>query len=198
MLLNPICNPCFLSISSTNALKIPVGTTLQRPASPQAGMIRYNTLNNNYEGYDGTYWRVLNGLYDVAQTTYIIPESSPGANDQTFYFYINNAQVADLNSSRFNIPGLQVQNTVISNNIISTNSLNTDLTFSTSGTGSVIVENFQINGNVITNTVPNSITTFTQSGTGDRTNPSNPSSHVGHTPSISWGFNLWRGPELSG
>lgn len=37
-------------------LKLPVGNTAQRPASPQTGMIRFNTETNKTEGYDGLTW----------------------------------------------------------------------------------------------------------------------------------------------
>jgi hypothetical protein len=33
-----------------------VGTTAQRPATPVAGMIRYNTTTSKHEGYDGAVW----------------------------------------------------------------------------------------------------------------------------------------------
>lgn len=50
------------TINSTGFLKIPAGTTAQRPASPLAGMMRFNTDWSFQEYYDGTYWRqVLNG-----------------------------------------------------------------------------------------------------------------------------------------
>ena len=152
-----------VNISSTGSLQLPSGTSLQRPTAV-AGMIRYNTDNHNYEGYNGSNWIVLNGLYDVAQTTYITPELTPGAGDQTFRFYIGNTQVADLNSTRFNVNGVTVGNTYISNNVIGTTS-NTDLTINSSS-GNINIEYFRINGSSITNTVSNSITTISQSGTG--------------------------------
>ena len=36
---------------NTGAWIIPVGTTAERPASPTAGMIRYNTTTSQLEGY---------------------------------------------------------------------------------------------------------------------------------------------------
>lgn len=42
-------------------VSVAVGTTAQRPASPKQGAIRYNTTNNQYEGYDGTTWGQLGG-----------------------------------------------------------------------------------------------------------------------------------------
>ena len=48
------------SFNGTGALKIPVGTTLQQP-TPVTGQIRYNTTNNQYEGYGASAWGSLGG-----------------------------------------------------------------------------------------------------------------------------------------
>ena len=39
-----------------NHMDIPAGNTAQRPSTPQAGMMRFNTTTNVLEGYDGTDW----------------------------------------------------------------------------------------------------------------------------------------------
>ena len=44
---------------STGSVKIPSGTTAQRPSSPVNGMIRYNTSNNVMEGYANNTWVVF-------------------------------------------------------------------------------------------------------------------------------------------
>lgn len=49
-----------VTFSGTGFLDIPVGTTAQRPASPSAGMIRYNTTLSSFEGY-GTAWGAIGG-----------------------------------------------------------------------------------------------------------------------------------------
>jgi hypothetical protein len=41
-----------LDVNTTAAIKLPVGTTAERPASPSNGMIRYNSTNGNPEWYD--------------------------------------------------------------------------------------------------------------------------------------------------
>jgi len=47
----------------STSFTIPVGTTSTRPATPDAGNIRYNTDTNNYEGYNGNSWnKVGSGL----------------------------------------------------------------------------------------------------------------------------------------
>ena len=47
-----------VDISGTGSLKIPVGTTAQRSASPVAGDLRYNTTTGGFEGYS-TDWGEL-------------------------------------------------------------------------------------------------------------------------------------------
>jgi hypothetical protein len=48
-----------LDILGSDAIRIPAGTTAQRPASPMSGMIRYNNTLGTYEGYDGGSWQDL-------------------------------------------------------------------------------------------------------------------------------------------
>ena len=47
-------------------ITIPRGTTAQRPASPIAGMIRYNTSTNTLEFYSGSAWAPVGSVYDTA------------------------------------------------------------------------------------------------------------------------------------
>jgi hypothetical protein len=47
-----------LSISSTDAMLVPVGTTAQRPTGA-AGYFRYNSTLTSFEGYNGTAWSTL-------------------------------------------------------------------------------------------------------------------------------------------
>ena len=48
-------------MSGTGTIDIPVGTTAQRPGSPNNGMIRYNSTLSRYEGYSGSAWGALGG-----------------------------------------------------------------------------------------------------------------------------------------
>jgi hypothetical protein len=48
------------SFNGTGALKVPVGTTAQRP-TPVTGQVRYNTTNSLFEGYSGSAWGSLGG-----------------------------------------------------------------------------------------------------------------------------------------
>lgn len=49
-----------LEISSTGALTIPVGDTSERP-TPAQGMLRYNTEEESFEGYNGSEWGAIGG-----------------------------------------------------------------------------------------------------------------------------------------
>ena len=48
-------------MSGTGTLDLPVGTTGERPGTPNNGMIRYNTTLTRYEGYSGSAWGSLGG-----------------------------------------------------------------------------------------------------------------------------------------
>jgi hypothetical protein len=65
-------NPSF---TDTGAIKIPVGTELQRPGSPAAGQLRFNDDDDAFEGYNGTAWAPVgggnsttNGLWENSNT----------------------------------------------------------------------------------------------------------------------------------
>ena len=60
-----------LHISATDALRLPSGTTAQRPGSPANGDMRYNTTLGRLEGYSGGAWAsaVGEGIDNVADDT---------------------------------------------------------------------------------------------------------------------------------
>jgi hypothetical protein len=49
------------SFNVTSAVKIPVGTTGQRPSTPVAGQMRYNSTLDQAEVYSGTEWKAVGG-----------------------------------------------------------------------------------------------------------------------------------------
>lgn len=48
-------------LSGTGVLDLPVGTTAERPGSPNSGMIRFNTDLTTFEGYNGSAWGSIGG-----------------------------------------------------------------------------------------------------------------------------------------
>ena len=73
-----------VSVDETGAFVLPVGGTADRPANNEVGMIRYNSSDERFEGYDGVGWSELAGsVKDVDKDTLITAEDSPGSdNDQ--------------------------------------------------------------------------------------------------------------------
>jgi len=49
-----------IQLDGTESLGVPAGTTAERPGSPSAGMFRYNTTTNEFEGYT-TEWGAIGG-----------------------------------------------------------------------------------------------------------------------------------------
>lgn len=86
------------TFSSTGAIKIPSGNTLQR-TNGTTGEIRFNTSTSQFEGYQGTSWSSLGGVRSVDNNTYIIAESSPGAGDNILQFFAGGNRQANLNSA---------------------------------------------------------------------------------------------------
>jgi hypothetical protein len=74
------------SFTSTGAVKIPVGTTAQRPTGAD-GKIRFNSDTDKFEGYDGTAWGQLGG------------GATGGGSDQVF---VENGQVV---TTSYTLPG---------------------------------------------------------------------------------------------
>jgi hypothetical protein len=74
------------SFTSTGAVKIPVGTTAQRPTAAD-GKIRFNSDTDKFEGYDGTAWGQLGG------------GATGGGSDQVF---VENGQVV---TTSYTLPG---------------------------------------------------------------------------------------------
>ena len=76
-----------LTINSNGAIVLPIGTVANRPAVPTQGMMRYNSDDTTFEGYDGTAWGSLGGVKDVDQDTYITAEDTPGTDNDELDFY---------------------------------------------------------------------------------------------------------------
>ena len=91
-----------LDISATTALRIPIGSTVQRPdiTNQRAGQIRYNTTNSQFEGYNtSNSWQGLGGVIDIDQDTYILAESSPNADNDEIQIYTDGAERMKIDAS---------------------------------------------------------------------------------------------------
>lgn len=55
-----VYSPNEISLPGTGSLKVQKGTTAERPATPESGMIRYNTSTGGFEGYTSA-WGSIGG-----------------------------------------------------------------------------------------------------------------------------------------
>jgi hypothetical protein len=129
-------------------------------------MIRFNSDSNYFEGYNGSYWIRLGGVFDTDNNTYILAESSPGANENTLYFYTGGSLSATLDSNRFSANKLEIDDIEIDGNVIRTITTNSDLELIPNGTGGVKFDGFRFTTNTITNLNLNGVTEFRSTGTG--------------------------------
>jgi len=140
-----------VTITGTNAVKIPVGNTSTRTIA--AGEIRYNDATNLYEGGAGTGLISFNGLYDSDRNTYI----TTGATDNTIYFGTNNVVNTTLNSTSLNSNIFEAGNVQLTGNTLSNIVSGNDLTFAPDGTGNTILSGLPINQNYIINSLNSSL-----------------------------------------
>ena len=136
-----------------------------RAAAPVAGMMRYNTDDTVFEGYNGTNWVALTGVYDLDRDTYITAEQTPGADDDTIRFYAGNTLVANVSPTRFDVTTLRVDDIQISGNTLTTVQTDQDLILNANGNGTIRIEDFRFSGNTITNVISSPLV-FKTTGSG--------------------------------
>ncbi len=71
-------NASGLNVGGTAYLKVPIGTTAQRPATGTAGMLRFNSTISKLEQHDGTTWTAITSPPVVTSVDY--PGSQTAAN----------------------------------------------------------------------------------------------------------------------
>ena len=86
------------SFTSTGALLISKGTTLQQPGSPATGMIRYNTTTSQFEGYSGSTpaWKSIGGSAlsnDTSTASTLYPVFAGATTGTAENLYTSNAKL---------------------------------------------------------------------------------------------------------
>ena len=152
-------------IDATGSVKLPSGTTAQRPTGV-AGQIRFNSQLSRFEGYDGTNWIVLHGVEDLDGDTKVTAEQTTGANDNTIRFDVAGNTIVDITNIRMSAPKVTVDDITIDGNVISTTTTNTDMILGANGTGSVKIDNIAFSDNTITNTSSNAVTLLSNTDNG--------------------------------
>jgi predicted acyltransferase (DUF342 family) len=58
-----------LYVDGSGAMRIPVGSTSNRPTIIKTGLIRFNTTDETFEGYDGSNWGSLGGVSNADKSS---------------------------------------------------------------------------------------------------------------------------------
>jgi hypothetical protein len=114
-------NPSF---TATSAIKIPAGTTGERPAGV-AGKLRFNSTTSEFEGYNGTTWSSVGGSAisnDTSTSTDIYPALVNATTGTATNLYTSNAKLlykpstGDLKASQL----VATNGLVVNSNAVST------------------------------------------------------------------------------
>ena len=154
-------------INSTKSLTIPVGNNTTRSMS--TGEIRFNNLSGLYEGAISTGLVSFFNIYDSDRNTYITPELTLGANDNTIRFGINGVVRGTITSTALVTSNYNIDNVSITSNTISNLNSATDLNIETAGTGKIVINSLPVKDAQIINTTNSAIvleSTITSSGNG--------------------------------
>jgi len=159
-------HPVKLTVYSSDAIRIPVGNTAQRPTATGAahqGYIRYNTELSSFEGFGaGNAWGSLGGVKDVDQDTYITAETSAGTDNDELKFYTAGSEQMIIDASgdigvgvvdpkaKMHING----SAIIENDISLNGTLTVDGDASFNGNvfiskQLVVVQDLSVNGNIV-------------------------------------------------
>ena len=101
-----------LDIEATDSIRIPVGSTAERPtanSSDHIGYLRYNSELKRFEGYgqsldqqsDTNEWITLSGLKDADNDTYITVENNQGSDNDQIKFFVEDRQEMTLDKSGY-------------------------------------------------------------------------------------------------
>lgn len=143
-------------INSTKSIIFPIGNNTNRGFS-QVGEVRYNNLSNMVEGWSPSGYVNFMNLWDSDRNTFITAELTPGANDNTLRFGINETVKATIDSTSLTTNTMHIDNVSISGNNIGNLITSTDIELIPPGTGSVNVNEILIKDNNVTNTVDSAI-----------------------------------------
>ena len=139
-----------LHISATDALRLPSGTTGQRPGSPANGDIRYNSTTSTIEGYsNGAYANLASGtsIEDADGDTKVDVETSSDADE--IHLSTGGNQTAIFRTATTDLGVTRLSNTA---STLTGQVTNGDITLTPNGTGSVVIPKADINGGAIDGT----------------------------------------------
>ena len=133
-----------LHVSATDSIRIPSGTTAQRPGSPANGDIRYNSDTGAVEGYAGGWLKMTGGtdLADADDDTKVSVERTTDADEIHF---------TTAGTDRMHIRttgGVEINNLSIANQTITGLATNANIEITPNGTGKTQITNLLVAGSV--------------------------------------------------
>ena len=140
-----------LHVSATDALRLPSGTTGQRPGSPANGDIRYNTTTATIEGYsNGAYANLASGtsIEDADGDTKVDVEHSSDVDE--IHLSTGGNQTAIFRTASTQLGVTQISNTASTITGLVTNG---DITITPNGTGEVVLSKVNVAAGEIDGTV---------------------------------------------
>ena len=153
-----------LHVSATDALRLPSGTTGQRPGSPANGDIRYNSTTATIEGYsNGAYANLASGtsIKDADSDTKIDVETSSDADE--VHITTGGNQTAIFRTATTDLGVTRISNTA---STITGQVTNGDITLTPNGTGVVVASTgLSANDQNITNVGDIAVDTISADGT---------------------------------
>jgi hypothetical protein len=113
--------------TGSGGFDVPVGTTAERPGSPTAGIVRYNTTESTYEGYDGSDWiQILTSGYPY-DIDYLVVAGGGGAIDS------GSGGAGGSGVVILSVPTANYSGTTTGSPTVTTDGTDTILTFTSSG-----------------------------------------------------------------
>ena len=131
-----------LHVSATDALRLPAGTTGQRPGSPANGDIRYNSTTSAVEGYAGGWLKMTGGtsLADSDSDTQIEVERT--SDEDAIHIQTGGVDRAHIRSNG----NIELNNLKIDDMTISSLATNGNIAITPNGTGTTTVTNLVVAG----------------------------------------------------
>ena len=128
--------------------------------SGNIGDIRFNTDDSIFEGTGLTSTISLGGVYSENTKTNVTADTATN----TIQFVVNSTTVGEVNTDGLEIHGIQTDDILLDNNIISTTVSNSDLDLRANGLGKLILDDLSFKNNIIDNDGNNLIIKNTGSG----------------------------------
>lgn len=151
-------------INSTKAIRLPTSNDSNRVLTA-LGEVRLNSTTLVFEGKISGGIIPLKGIYDSDRNTYITPELTVGANDNTLRFFNNGTLTTRINTTALLNNLIHIDNIRLSGNTVNNRITGDDLIFAPNTTGAINLNNLSFPENTIRNNT-NGALTFNSTGVG--------------------------------